>query len=64
MSSSNRAGPPSGPPLRFEASKGSWIFSTWVEIDGEPVPVYNITESEDGPEAWIAVPEGKVSRSS
>lgn len=60
MPSASNRGPPAGPPLRFEASKGPWIFSTWVEVDGEPMPVYHIEFTEDGPEAWIPVPEGKV----
>lgn len=32
----------------------------WVEVDGEPMPVYHIEYTKEGPEAWIPVPEGKV----
>ncbi|KAJ9093620.1 hypothetical protein QFC20_007079 [Naganishia adeliensis] len=60
MPSASSNGPPAGPPLRFEASKGPWIFSMWVEVDGEPMPVYHIEYTKEGPEAWIPVPEGKV----
>jgi hypothetical protein len=49
------------PKYAMAAVKGCWMFSIWVEVDGVKVPVYNIVSAKEGPEAWIAVEEGKVS---
>lgn len=45
----------------LDATKGCWTFAISVEVDGQPVPVYHIEAAKEGPEAWIAVEEGKVS---
>lgn len=44
------------------AIKGCWVFAIWVQVDGMRVPIYNIIAAEEGPEAWIAVDDEKVSR--
>jgi hypothetical protein len=65
-SSTDPQRPPNMPnmPLKYEmaAVKGCWMFSIWVKVEGERVPVFNIISAKEGPEAWIAVPEERVSR--
>jgi hypothetical protein len=61
----HRQVPPTMPQVaKYEmaAIKGCWMFWIWVEVEGVRAQVYNIIAAEDGPEAWIAVDEGKVSR--
>jgi hypothetical protein len=64
LSSSTDPQRPPNMSLKYEmaAVKGCWMFSIWVKVEGARVPVYNIISAKEGPEAWIAVPEERVSR--
>jgi hypothetical protein len=50
------------PPTRLTGKKGDMTFAMWVEIEGKPLPIYGVTEGDDGiPEAWVCSEIDKVS---
>lgn len=51
---------PKRPRYQLSALKGCWTFGIAVVVDGGYAPVYHIESAAEGPEAWIAVEEGKV----
>ncbi|KAJ9107624.1 hypothetical protein QFC21_001084 [Naganishia friedmannii] len=53
--------PPPPPSTRLTATKASFEFAVWIEVDGREVPIYGISTPKEGPEGFVLSEVGKVS---
>lgn len=46
---------------RLTASRASFDFAVWIEVDGREVPIYGVSHPKEGPEGFVLSEFGKVS---